>query len=418
MHSSKGNYDRFINSLTHRQRIEKFIADGVAVSGGSAGAATLTPQQTNALQRQAVLAGAVEMTQQIYSATFPLAANANPINIPPRNVGLLKKFVVEITANIATNAGAVLSQLGLANCLAGVQFTDLQNNQRINTDGVHLAAIADAKKRRPAQQTLSTVVADNNQMLQHGENFPVLTYVSPASAPQVIRAVFEVPICYSDDDLRGAIYMNVVNATANLQLSIVQNAVVAAGVDSTYALFGSGASTIPLTNITVTVYQVYLDQIPQGKNGPILPILDLSTVYELKKTNFNSITAGQDFPIAFANFRDFVSVFAVLNSTGADAGLLNGSDVNYWALQSANFTNIWKLDPLEVARRARNEIQVDFPKGMYYFPSRRHPISTITFGNMQLILNAKTASAPAYMLIYWEDFGYTNTLTKAGSLAG
>ncbi len=378
------------------------------------------PQVLNAQQRALVLARAVEMTQVIYSQTFNSPANMNPVQINPRNVGLVKRFIVEITGTANNTDGAnasAVSQLGLANLLSQVQFTDLNNNVRINTDGFHLAALAMAKKRRPAQQTLSTVVADTNQMLQVGENFPILTYVAPAKgASQAFRAVYEIPLAYSDDDLRGAVYMNVVNATALLQLQINQSAMVAAGTDSTYALFGNGAGN--LSNLTVTVYQQYLDQLPVGKGGVILPFLDLSTVYELKKTGFNSITNGLDYPIPFSNFRDFLSVFAVFNSTGADAGLKNGSDINYWALQSANFTNIWKRDPLEVARLARNEIQVDFPKGVYYFPSRRKPISTVQYGNMELILNAINPAAGAYLNAYWEDFALTNTLTQAGSLAG
>ena len=385
----------------------------------AAGSGQLSPAQLNAIQRSAVLASSVEMTQQIFSQTFAAAANGNPINIVPRNVGLIKRFIVEITGTATNTDGAnasTVSQLGMANLLSNVQFTDLNNNQRINTNGFHLAALAMAKKRRPAAQTLSTVVADTNQMLQVGENFPVLTYVPPAhGASQAFRAVFEIPLAYSDMDLRGAVYANVVNATMNLQLTLNQSAFVAAGSDSTFAMFAGAAGNI--NTMTVTVYQVYLDQLPIGQNGVILPILDLSTVYELKNTNFTAITNGQDFPIPYSNFRDFVSTFAIFNSTGADAGLKNGSDVSYWALQSANFTNIWKLDPLEVARHSRDEIQVDWPKGVYYFPSRKKPISTTQYGNMELILNAISPAAGAYCLICWEDFALTNTLTQAGSLA-
>lgn len=377
------------------------------------------PQALNAAQRAAVLATSVNMKQQIFSGTFT-PSSQNVINVPAKNVGLIKRFIIEVagTANNTDGANAsAVSQIGLSNVLSNVSFTDLNNNLRINTNGFHLAAISMAKKRRPSQQTLSTVVADTNQMLQVGENFPVLTYVAPVKgASQAFRAVFEVPLAYSDDDLRGAMYANVVNATANLQITINPTAMVAAGTDSTFAVFGNGAGN--LSAVTITVYQEYLDQLPIGKNGVVLPMLDLATIYELKNTNFNSFTNAQDFPIPFSNFRDFLSVFAVFNSTGADQGLKNGSDVNYWGLQSANFTFIWKRDPLEIARDARNEIQVDFPKGVYYFPSRRKPISTTQYGNMQLILNPNAPSAPAYCLVCWEDFAYVNTLTQAGSLAG
>jgi len=203
----------------------------------------------------------------------------------------------------------------------------------------------------------------------------------------------------------------------NLQITLNAAPMVAAGTDSTFAVTGGAAGHFG-TTCTVTVYQVFLDQLPVGKNGVILPILDLSTVYELKNTNFTALTNAQDFPIPYSNFRDFLSTILVFNSTGADAGCLNGSDVNYFSLQSANFTNIWKRDPLEIARDTRNEIQLDLPVGMYYFNSRRKPISTMQYGNMQLNLNPITPAAGAYVNVAWEDFALVNTLTQAGSLAG
>lgn len=394
----------------------------------SAGASSMTPQQLNAAQRAAVLAASVEMNQQIFSQTIATLPTNPVFTVIPRNVGLVKKFIVEITGT-ATNSGggtSKVSQLGLANLLSQVVFTDLNNNVRIQTNGFHLAALSMAKKRRPAEQQFTTGVtpaaaADTNQMLQVGENFPILAYAAPGEGDNTpFRAVYEIPLAYSDNDLRGAVYMNVVNATALLQLYINPNAMVGVGTDSTFAMFGGNTGNTDggvLSDVTCTVYQVYLDQIPVGKNGPILPTLDLSTVYELKQTNFSAITAGMDFPIPYANFRDFVSTFAVYNGTGADGGLSNGGDINYWALQSANFTNLWKRDPLEIARDARNEIGVDFPKGVYYFPSRKKPISTTQYGNMELILNASTADSGAYCTIFWEDFALVNTLTAAGSLA-
>ena len=158
--------------------------------------------------------------------------------------------------------------------------------------------------------------------------------------------------------------------------------------------------------------------LPVGQNGVILPILDLSTVYELKTTNFTAIPSGQDFPFSYANFRDFLSTIAVFNSTGATAGLKAGSDVNYWALQSANFTNIFKIDPLLAAQFAREIIAADLPLGTYYFSHRKKPISTTQYGNMQLVLNAISVSGSPYVQIFWEDFALVNTLTQAGSLAG
>jgi hypothetical protein len=127
--------------------------------------------------------------------------------------------------------------------------------------------------------------------------------------------------------------------------------------------------------------------------------------------------AGQDFPYQYANFRDFLSTFAVYVNNGTTGARGVGADINYWALQSANFTNIWKKEPALVALESRQLIQTDFPPGVYYFGTREKPISTTQYGNMQLVLNAATAANNPYELIAVEDFALVQTLSMAGSLA-
>lgn len=404
--------------LTRRARL---ALSAVAAAGGGGG--NVDPVALNFAQRSAVLGASVEMTQQIYSNTFAaLGAGANTINILPRNVGLIKKFIVEISGTFTAAGASAVTAFGLSNLLSNVSFFDLNNNQRINTAGWHLSLLKQAKARdtQGSSEPLSTSQSDamlGGQFVASGTapNFPVINYPLPSGAGAAFRAIFDVPLAYSDDDLRGSIYANVVNATMLLQLTFNPTPA-PGGADNTLAVWGT--ATGPLSNVTVTVYQVYLDQLPQGKQGVILPMLDLSTIYELKATTFTAIPAGQDFPIPYANFRDFLSTTAIFNSTGATAGLKNGSDINYWALQSANFTNIWKIDPLLAAQKIREIVNTDFPLGTYYFSHRRKPISTLQYGNMQLILNAASVSGSPYVLVGWEDMALQNTLTQAGSLAG
>lgn len=389
----------------------------------STSATTPSPQQLNAAQRAAVLSAAVDMTQQISSNTLagPGAAGPLPSNvlqIVPRNVGLIKRFIIEISGTVhnADANVATLTQFGLANLIQSIQFTDLNNNQRVNTSGWHLTMLQSAKYKRPYG---SGYALETDNMTGYGENFPVIVAPSPAAGATstAFRALFELPLAYNDDDLRGAVFANVVNATMQLQITLNPQPGATTATDNTLSVWGGlvAGANLYYNTITVTVYQQYLDQLPVGKNGVVLPILDLSTIYELKTTPFQAITAGQDFPIPYANFRDFLSTFVVFyNGTSRAVG----TDINYWALQSANFTNIWKIDPLLAAYRSRMIIETDYPQGVYYFPSRRKPISTLQYGNMELVLNAITAGASSYALVGWEDFALVNTLTSAGSLAG
>ena len=381
------------------------------------GQASQSPAAINRAQRNLVLGHSIEMVQQIYQQAVNLA-NQTQVNIQPRNVGLVKKFIVKITGTANNSSGAAaatLTDFGLSNLLSQVSFVDLNNNTRIQTSGWHLSFLESARQRMSAGAAF--VASSLAEFGNVGNNFKCVNAPASiaASGSANFSMYFEVPLAYSDEDLRGALYMNVVNATANLQLNFNTAPFAATGSDSTNAVY-SGTGT--LSGVQVTVYQVYLDQLPVGKNGVVLPMLDLSTIYELKNTPFSGIVAGTDFPIPYANLRDFLSTVVVFNhDSSADSGRTAGTDLNYLALQSANFTNILKLDPITAAYRTRKVLQSDLPPGCYYLSFRKKPVSTVSYGNMQAILNASSAAAGAYALVGWEDFAMVNTLVNAGSLA-
>jgi hypothetical protein len=379
----------------------------------------MSPAQANAIARQAVLAASIDMTQAVAQGTIT-PAQVPVIQINPRNVGLIKRFLVVVTATIANNDGALAltpTDIGLANLFSNITFIDLNNNQRINTAGWHLSFVNSIKHHKPFA---SGYALETDTMGGYGENYGILAFPSSIAhgATATARAVFEVPVTYSDDDLRGGIYANVVNATMQLNLTINPAPFSAAGANSTFAVY-KGTSTAAITSLTYTVYQNYLDQLPVGKNGVVLPLLDLQTVYELKNTQLGSIAANTEFPYQYSNFRDFLSTCMIYNhDTSADSGRAAGTDINYWALQSANFTNLWKLAPLDLALKTRQILSTDLPIGAYYSSSRRKPISSVQYGNIELILNASTATANAQLYVGLEDFSYPNTITGAGSLAG
>jgi hypothetical protein len=289
--------------------------------------------------------------------------------------------------------------------------------------------LSSVKRRQPFGSTSDynqLVTAPNPQQRSQMLNVPPASWPVFTANPTIavstastFRGVLEIPLAYSEDDLRGAIWANVINATMQLTLTFNPNVFAgAAPADYTNAVYQG--STGVFTSVTINVYQNYLDQLPRNQqNGQtILPALDLSTVYDLKNTIFTAIPTGQDYPIPFSNFREFQSAFLVYNNSGAATGRTFGTDLNTIALQSANFTNLWKTGPLFKALQQRDITGIDLPAGFYYFSFRRKPINTTQYGNMQLVLNASTAGASAYAQVYWEAFANETQLTQAGSLAG
>lgn len=376
--------------------------------------------QINASASYAVRSNAVEMTQQIFGTVIANPGNnANILNIAPRNVGLIKGFIVEIAATINNGSAAPvnLTNFGPANILSQIAFSDLQNNVRINTAGWHINAINTRRQLRRAPFG-SAVTSDSP--VKYGSNLAKVIQ-APANianaANGTLNMMYYVPLAFGDNDLRGSVYASVVNATMNLQLTINPSPVVAAAADPTLAIYQGSTGVGSITSITVNVYQVYLDQLPIGQNGPVLPILDLATIYELKNTALQGLVVAQDFPVPFANFRDFLSTMVVLDNQTGGAYPVAGSDVNYFSLQSANFTNIFKIDPFINSLRTRNIIGDDMPVPLYLFDFSTKPVSTVQYGNMQLNINPSLVNAGASVLVGFEDFAMVNMLTGAGSLA-
>ena len=376
-------------------------------------------QQANAYARQLVLQNAVEATQAISTQTYTGGAGQT-ITIPCRNVGFVKKFIVEVQANITGTAGAfmhTLTKIGAANFFSNITLTDLSNQQRINTAGWHLMAVQSAKYRFPYA---AAIVGSDNPM-GYGDNFTTVmnapSHINGVTSGSNVSLFFEIPVCYSDTDLRGGIFAGVVGATFQLQFTINPNLCVASTGDPVTAMYiSSGATVATLSTSTITVHQVYLDQLPMGNKGPILPLLDMNVGYMLNSTSQGGLVANQDNQLQYANFRDFMSTTIIYDNAGV---LNNGTDIAYFALQTANLVNIFKVDPNVVVLWNRLRQNIDFPSGMYYFDHRAKPISTVQYGNMALVANlsAVTGSTSA-LLIGWEALAQFNQITGAGSLYG
>jgi hypothetical protein len=421
------------------RRDSSLMATAGVASPGGGGGGKMSAAQLNAYARAAIKAKAVKMTQQIFSQTYGASANTTDvsasqpiINVIPRNVGLIKGFYVNLVASINNRSAETmdLSDLGPANLLTQIQFNDLNNNTRIQTTGWHMAFLNAIKARRPYGTALVHGTGFDSP-INYGSNFTgeIGLTVAGAAATSIatdtigtLTMWWWVPLAYSDDDLRGSVYANVVNATMQLNLTLNTRIAANNGADSTLAGFvaattSTDASSCVVSQLVCTVYQVYMDQLPVGQSGVLLPVLDLATIYEMKNTVFTAVTPNQDFPIQYSNFRDFLSTTLIYVNTGSTGARLGGGDINYLALQSANFTNIWKKTPSLVALETRNHLQTDMPPGCYYFGSREKPISTVQYGNMELIINASTAGAGAYALLGYEDFALVQSLSMAGSLA-
>lgn len=385
------------------------------------------PVQANLAARQLILSRAQPMRQILASQTLTAAqilAGQNVMNFTPRNVGLLKGFIVEVTGSLTNDAAATAAATrtgrGVYNAVTNFIYTDLQTNQRINTSGWHIGLLNTAKLGYGYGGAYAP-----NLPASFGNNWNVNTLAASIAdgGTEAYRVCYYLPLAYSSDDLTGAIYTGVTGATQNLQITLNPSPGFTTG-DSLLKMAG-GANTVvsytPASNVTVTVYQEWWDQLPATPQGVILPLLDIGTSYMINTTNVSGIVANQDFPVQYANFRKFLSTFALFNNfngSNGEAAFGVGADVNQWKISTANYTNLEQQAPEINALDQRRYIMSDFPPGSYYWDHRRKPIDTVQYGNMQLLLNAITVNANAYLALGYEAFADTNIVTQAGSLPG
>jgi len=370
------------------------------------------PMMANLNARNIVVGNSQRICQQIFSGS--INPNTQPVvNIAPRNVGLLLGFIVEVSGGVTNGAttAATRTGMGSANLIQNVTFNDLNNVQRINTTGWHIALLNSARQGFGFGGAYAP-----NLPMAFGNNYAPFAGASSlaADATGTVKHTYHIPIAYSPTDLRGSIYSAIVNATMNLQLTIANSDQLFVGSTGVLnAMYSGNANGGWTNNAQVTVYQVYLDQLPVNNGSPILPLMDLNTIYDLKNTTQSGIVANQDFPVSYANFREFLSTMPVFDNGD---NFNSGSDVNYWSLTAANSFNLFKVSADIAALEARQTFMADPPPATYYFDHRRKPINTITFGNMELNLNASTVNAGARLVVAFESFQNTTQIPVAGSL--
>lgn len=377
-------------------------------------------QQANAYARALVLANAVEMTQQIFSQTNPNGGGLGSVfTVQFRPVGFVKKFLVEVQATISGANGTTLTltSLGASNFFSTIILTDLSNQQRINTTGWHLQAVQSAKYRFP----YAGAITATDTPLGYGNNFTntmkAPTTITAAAAATNFNHMLEVPVTYGDSDLRGGIFAGVVGATAQLQFTVNSNLSVATGVDATLAVYASNTATkATLPSYTVIVYQVYLDQLPIGSRGPILPLLDMNVGYMFNNTAQAGLAINQPIQLLYSNYREFMSTVVIYDNAGTLTP--NGTDVTSWSIQTANLVNIFQVDVNVVSLWMRLRMAIDSPVGAYYFDHRAKPIATVVQGNMALVAILSNAGNNAALLMGWESLAQFNQITGAGSLYG
>lgn len=397
-------------------------------SATTGGQQQMSPQMQNSMIRQLILRGgalggiyyppAVDMWQQL-SPILPSAVGPGSVlTIQLRNVGLVKRLVLELSATITAGATSTqtLSALGLANLISNVTFIDLGNNTRINSTGWHLTLVSSVKRRRVFGAAVVSDTPFGYGQVNNRINYAPSTIAANGTTP--VKMMLEIPFVKNNQDLRGAIFADVTNAVMQVQITLNPQMFVASTADATLAVYQSGGSDLAtLSGVTVQANQNYLDQLPRNPQtaAPILPALDLGTAYLLNNTAGGLPVVNQDNGYAFVNARSYESVAFIFDNAGTLN--VNGSDLNYLAITSANFTYILRWDGMMAGAIERDILGSDFPRGVRYIDFRHRPINTDQYGNTQLVINPNSVGgSTATFLLGWEAYGIIGQVNQGGSL--
>ena len=388
----------------------------------------------NLQARNYVLANSVELIQNINEGVGTFDPASTPVvTIKPKMAGLIKGVFIKIVAtvnNTATAAAGTVSPLGAAQMFSSVIFTDTNNIQRINTDGFGLSQNNTLRFGSPLGSQKS-FPSTTSTLGSYGENYNVVNIPQTlAAGDNTVTFYLYVPMAYSFDDLRGAMFGDVVNSSSGIQLTFNPNAVTANATLTAGCMYYNVSGSV--TSVTITAKQVYQDKLPPFKGsglpaefdngGLALPTADLGTYYQLLKSVPNiTLAAGQQSDIPYAPLRSYLTTsLAYINFNGTTsntAQISAASDISNIVLGGAN-EFVWvQSDPDFESLLVNQKYGFDLPIGNYLINRRHSPINTISYGNMYIKITPAVVNAGAYFITYNEYFAFAGVTSQQQAIS-
>lgn len=333
---------------------------------------TMNPMQQNAIARMNLLSSGIAMTKRLQPVNGQLGSD---IRVPLLRMGIMTGVMLHFTVPVNITAAAVASPLAPFNIAQTVTYTDFAGVNRTNTNGFQLWAAQSLKQGDAINAIPSMSGSPSNQTYNYNSN--ILSYPTAVGDNEIKFSLY-VPMAYDPaNDLTGSV-LTQTNVgehyiTVNLTKALVN-------ADPYISPYISGTMT-NAAGVTVEAYQYYIQ--PQSMTADQLPLLDLSTVYGFEggfKSSAN-IAAGQATYINYPNNRSILS--ALIQYENGGTFVQNETDISLMTLIANSNTNFREMSPRLVRETMRNIINSDLPSGTYYIGSRRQPILTQLYANVQ-----------------------------------
>ena len=359
--------------------------------------AAIQAQQQNLMARDNLLKTGISMVKRLQPVTGNLGTS---LQIPLLRMGIMTGVLLQFTIPITiATAAATPSPVAPWNIAQVVQYQDFAGVKRTRSNGFQLWAAQSFKNGdmlglAPAQNYATGA----GPAMDYDTN---IVNLPTAVGSDNIRFSLWVPMAYDpNSDLTGAILTqtNVGEHFINIQLA---NAI--ANTDPWIGAYTSTAANLTAGAVTVEAFQHYIQ--PQSMDMNSLPLIDLSTVYGFEgayQTTAN-IAANQSTFINLPNNRAILSSLVTYENNGAFTA--NGADLSGIVLLANSNTNFREMSPRYLREIMRNIINGDMPAGTYYIGSRRNPILTQLYANVQArmdVLTAGSGSGPTQFISQYE----------------
>ncbi len=356
------------------------------------------PQLANLQARMTLLATGLRFTKILPGITQGNPILGQQVRVPLDRIGITTGVTLMFAVPVDVTAAATQSQFGPWNFVAQIEYVDFAGVRHIQTTGAHLHMLNSVKARRSLgnSQKMFGYVASETGIDTDLLELP--TAVAEATAYFTLY----VPLAVDPStDLRGAVLAQTDRGEHYINITFVNAAV---GADP--FVYPYTAGTVALTagdTIGVTAFQHYI--MPQGGVAPgNLPMIDLSTVYELQGNLFDNanIAAGLPKYTNWPNNRAVMSALHLFNQ-GATGGQLNGTDLQRITLLVNGNTNVREQTPSLLRLMQRDMMGWDWPSGIYYLGAQTQPITTQLYGNVQTKWDVLTAAANTYIQSQFES---------------
>jgi len=355
----------------------------------------MTPQQQNAMARFNLLQTGISMTKKLPTVTSQLGRQ---VRIPLDRMGVMTgvQLLISIPVTLATFDS--VSPLAPWNICKTVQYTDFAGVNRTKTNGFQLWAAQSLKQG-------DALGAIPNSVSFAGGSVPALNYdtnilnLPAANGAGTIYFSIYVPMAYDPaSDLTGAVLTqtNVGEHYITIELPSALS-----GADPYQFPYGPATGvTLGGSGVTIETFQNYIQ--PQAMNAAFLPMIDLSTIYGFEgdyQTTAN-IAANQATYINFPNNRSILST--LIQYENGTTFTANGTDIGAITLVANSNTNFREHTPRQLRELQRNIANCDMPNGTYYIGSRRQPILTQLYANVQAKMDIITAADNSKLISQFE----------------